>query len=267
VLELLTAGVTQRLWIADAYYLAVPRLTQALTAAAVDGVDVRLLLPATNDLPVVGALSRTGYRPLLEAGVRIWEYSGLMMHAKTTVADGWWGRIGSTNLNITGLMTNWEIDIVAEDHDFGAAMEAMFEDDLAHAREIRLRPVRTRSALRTPVQPDRAIPRSERRLQRGSPESGSRAVAAATRIGIGAVQASGEMLSRYERMVGAIYSTILLTLGLAIARFPRLLAWPVAALSSVLGGLGLFRAVRWWDDRRSSQSSLSADAEEHTTGL
>ena len=71
-------------------------------ATARDGVDVRILLPGHNDLQVVGALSRYGYRPLLDAGVRIFEYAGLMMHAKTIVADGWWGRVGSTNLNPPG---------------------------------------------------------------------------------------------------------------------------------------------------------------------
>lgn len=239
VLELLTAGVSERLWIADAYYLAVPRLTQALTAASRDGVDVRLLLPATNDLPIVGALSRTGYRQLLDAGVRVWEYSGLMMHAKTTVADGWWSRIGSTNMNITGLMTNWEIDIVAEDVSFGAAMEAMFEDDLASAREIRL----SGSPRRPQIRPEHPIRRSERRLQRESPGSGSRAVATATRVGIGALQ-SGDQLAHQERVVSGAINAGLLTIGLIGARFPKLFGWPVAAISSGFGAIGLARVAR-----------------------
>jgi len=70
-------------------------------SAARDGVDVRLLLPATNDLPIVSMVSRAGYRELLESGVRIFEYGGPMMHAKTTVADGWSSRVGSTNMNVT----------------------------------------------------------------------------------------------------------------------------------------------------------------------
>ncbi|HEX5688939.1 MAG TPA: phospholipase D-like domain-containing protein, partial [Roseiflexaceae bacterium] len=119
-LQVVLAGVENRIWIADAYFLAMPILREALLAAARDGVDVRILLPSTNDVLLVGPLSRYGYRPLLQAGVRIWEYAGLMMHAKTIIADGWWARVGSTNMNFTGLLTNWEIDLVAEDRRFGA---------------------------------------------------------------------------------------------------------------------------------------------------
>jgi cardiolipin synthase len=88
MLDFLLAEVEERMWIADAYFLSVPSLTQTLMAAARDGVDVRILLPATNDLPWIGLLSRIGYRQLLENGVRIYEYGGLMMHAKSHVAAG-----------------------------------------------------------------------------------------------------------------------------------------------------------------------------------
>jgi cardiolipin synthase A/B len=70
--------------------------------------------------------------------VRIFECGGLMIHATTVVADGWWSKVGSTNLNFSSLAANWEIDLVAEDKDFGALMEEMFGEDLTHAREVRL---------------------------------------------------------------------------------------------------------------------------------
>src|SRR5919202_2367865 len=126
ILGLLTAGVERRLWITDAYFLSMPVLTQALMSTARDGVDVRVLVPATNDLHWIGVLSRAGYRQFLEAGVRIFEYGGPMIHAKTVVADGWWSKVGSTNLNFSSLAANWEIDLVAEDRRFGAKMEEMF---------------------------------------------------------------------------------------------------------------------------------------------
>jgi cardiolipin synthase A/B len=50
MLELLTAGVQERLWITDPYFLSMPILTQSLMAAARDGVDVVVLTPATNDI-------------------------------------------------------------------------------------------------------------------------------------------------------------------------------------------------------------------------
>jgi phosphatidylserine/phosphatidylglycerophosphate/cardiolipin synthase-like enzyme len=91
---------------AVAYFLSMAILSQSLMSVARDGVDVRVLVPATNDLPWIGALSRTGYRQFLEAGVRIFEYGGPMIHAKTLVADGWWSKVGSTNLNVASLVAN-----------------------------------------------------------------------------------------------------------------------------------------------------------------
>jgi hypothetical protein len=44
--------------------------------------DVRLLVPSASDIPVLRAVSRAGYRPLLEAGVRVFEWNGPMLHAK-----------------------------------------------------------------------------------------------------------------------------------------------------------------------------------------
>ncbi|MBK6767464.1 MAG: hypothetical protein IPG72_00170 [Ardenticatenales bacterium] len=60
-------------------------------------------------------MSRSLYRPLLESGVRIFEWQGTMIHAKTAVADGLWSRVGSTNLNLNGWVGNWELDVAIED--------------------------------------------------------------------------------------------------------------------------------------------------------
>jgi cardiolipin synthase len=240
VLQLLTAGVEQRLWIADAYFLSMPMLTQALMSTAQDDVDVRLLVPATSDVPLVGPLSRTGYRQLLRSGVRIFEYGGLMMHAKTTVADGWWTRIGSTNLNITGLLMNWEIDIIVEDRQVGAEMEATFEEDFANAREVRLVP----TAHRTKLETERPIPKAERRVQHKSFQGRSRVMTTMSQVGQAVFQQSTDTLHQHERAVGAAVSGVLLGASILTARFPRLLAWPLAAFGGLLGTLGLLRAAR-----------------------
>lgn len=67
-LQFLIAEVEERLWIADTYFLSIPGLPQSLMAAARDGIDVRILLPATNTCPgsassrapVIGGSSRAG---------------------------------------------------------------------------------------------------------------------------------------------------------------------------------------------------------------
>src|ERR671921_2185707 len=138
MLELLTAGVQERLWVTDPYFLSMPILTQSLMATARDGVDVRVLNPATVDIAWIGRASRAGYRQFLEAGGRIFEYGGTLIHAKTLVADGWLSKVGSTNLNFSSLAANWEIDLVVEDADFAEQMEQLFEDDVSNSREVRL---------------------------------------------------------------------------------------------------------------------------------
>jgi cardiolipin synthase len=240
MLQVLLAGVENRVWIADAYFLILPILREALIAASRDGIDVRILLPATNDLPVVGALSRWGYRPLLDAGIRIWEYAGLMMHAKTTIADGWWARVGSTNLNVTGLVTNWEIDLVAEDIAFGAAMEAMYLQDLDNAREIRLGG-RLRHTRPLPVRPET---RSERRARKEVQHGSSSSSALVGRLSAALGAAGSTTLEHQERLVGAAIGGALLSASLLTARFPRLLAWPLATVGAAVGGTTLVRALQ-----------------------
>ena len=249
-LELLTSVVEERMWIADAYFLSVGTLTRGLMSAARDGVDVRILMPtpATNDQPPVGTLSRVGYRQLLEAGVRIFEYGGPMMHAKTTVADGTFCRVGSTNLNLAGLVTNWEIDLLAQDKAFGARMERMFEEDLDDAREVILE---SRGPGRNPrPRPESPATKVEQSAQRRAREAAPRALATATRLGRTAFEmTSREGLRRHERSVIAAVAGAALAAGLAGVRFPKAFAWPLAALLSLLGATGLLHAARAAEER------------------
>jgi cardiolipin synthase A/B len=262
LLQLTAAGASERLWIADAYFIAGPTLKQALMSAARDGVDVRLLLPATNDVPLVSTISRAGYRELLESGVRIFEYGGLMMHAKTSVADGWSSRVGSTNLNITGLLTDWELDVVVESERFGAEMERMFEDDLADSREMLL----GGSARRPRAEPERHIARARRRSAPGPPGTGSsgsgpRALATAARAGGAALRVGGADLERYERTAGAALSGGLLGAAALGARYPRALAWPLASVAGLVGASGLRRVLR-----RPARSGAAGDSSRAPAG-
>ena len=134
--QLLAAVVTERLWITDAYLIAPPPLFAALVDAARSGVDVRLLLPGTSDVPIVRIFTRGGYRELLHAGARIFEYRGPMVHAKTFVGDHEWARVGSSNLNVSSLMGNYELDLIAEHEALTATLATQFLHDMAQSREI-----------------------------------------------------------------------------------------------------------------------------------
>jgi len=86
--QLIASMAHKSLWLSDAYFVGITPYVQALVAAARDGVDVRMLVPGSSDIPAVAGISRTGYRPLLKAGIRVFEWNGSMLHAKTAVADG-----------------------------------------------------------------------------------------------------------------------------------------------------------------------------------
>jgi cardiolipin synthase len=136
-LDQLVTGLARRsIWLADAYFVGTSSYVQALRSAAQSGVDVRLLIPGANDVPVMRSLSRAGLRPLLEAGIRVFEWNGPMMHAKTAVVDGYRARIGSTNLNLNSWLGNWELDVLFEDKRLAGRMEQDYMNDISRSTEI-----------------------------------------------------------------------------------------------------------------------------------
>ena len=224
--QLVAALATKRLWLTDAYYAGMPSYVQALRSAAGDGVDVRLLVPNATDVPLLKALSRAGYRALLEAGVRIFEWNGTMLHAKTAVADGRWARVGSTNLNVTSWFGNCEMDVVVEDEPFAQSMEAMFLEDLTNASEIVLD---AGQRVRAPNQPHRP----HRVLRRGDGTSG-RAAAGAVRLAnvVGAAFTHRRVIEPIEARIATWSGALLFLLATLFAVFPRVLAYPLVLLAA-----------------------------------
>src|SRR5919107_203917 len=255
MLELLTAGVQERLLITHPHFLSMPILTQSLMATARDGVDVRVLTPATVDIAWIGRASRAGYRQFLEAGVRIFEYGGPMIHAKTLVADGWLSKVGSTNLNFSSLAANWEIDLVVEDEGFARQMEELFEKDVSGSREVRLE----RFGQRTRVRPERPVDTTDSRARSGVVGSGTGSGATVSRIGTTVFQKGTAPMQTHEHAIALAASGGLLGVSLVAARFPRLVAWPLTALGAFLGGLGVLRAIKsTLSDRKPDQSESGA---------
>jgi cardiolipin synthase len=222
--QLVASIARSRLWITDAYYSGVSTYVQALMAAARDGVDVRLLVPNATDIPILKPLSRSGYRTLLEGGVRVFEWNGTMLHAKTAVADGRWARVGSTNLNLASWFGNCELDAVIEDAGFAAQMEAAYERDLGNSTEIVLD---NRRRIRAPHQPRRP----HRAMTRGT--GSTNAVAAgAIRVGnaVGAVLSNRRVLGPVEARLTIMSGLALCIVSVLIAIFPRALAIPLALI-------------------------------------
>jgi cardiolipin synthase len=236
--QLVAAIARSRLWLTDAYYNGISSYVQALRAAARDGVDVRLLVPHATDIPALRPISRAGYRTLLEAGIRVFEWNGTMLHAKTAVADGRWARVGSTNLNIASWLGNCELDAVIEDSSFAARMEEMYLRDLSNSTEVVLD---DRHRVRAPGQP----PRADGPSVRHSGGSASGVAAGALRIGyaVGAAVSSRRLLGPVEWRLMVIAGVALCALSILVVVFPRALAYPAGVLA-LWGGLAfLWRAI------------------------
>jgi cardiolipin synthase len=138
-LQMQAIAAERSIWIASAYFTPSWAEVEALTGAARDGVDVRVLVPSRNDHPWVTMLTRRYYRRLLTNGVRVWEWKGEMMHAKTSVVDGRWVRVGSTDFNMLGVALNFELDALVEDRSVGSEAEARFLTDLEDSHEVTMR--------------------------------------------------------------------------------------------------------------------------------
>lgn len=245
--QLIAALARERVWLTDAYYAGTTPYVQALRAAARDGVDVRLLVPNATDVPIIRPLSRAGYRPLLEAGVRVFEWNGTMVHAKTAVADGRWARVGSTNLNITSWLGNCEMDAVVENEDFARQMEEQYLRDLENATEVILD---TRQRVRAPGEPRHPIP-----VTTSGGGSAGRAAAGALRIRnvVGAAFTSHRVLHPLEGRV--VFGAGLLLLGFAVLFyfFPQVAAYPLIALLGWFGIALVYHSYKMRRDRKKSE--------------
>ena len=245
--DLLIASVAKKhLWLTDAYFVATAAYTQALRAAASDGVDVRLLVPGASDIPAISPLSRSGYRALLEAGVRVFEWNGTMLHAKCAVADGLWSRIGSTNLNFASWMSNYELDVAVEDRAFAELMAAQYERDLTHATEIVLTPrnrVR-RTRTRRQIGIESGVPVARRAIS----GSAGRAAAGAVSVGsaLGAALTNRRQLGPAEAGLLAKMAALVLALAAVAIVWPRILAWPLAVFAAWLGIAWAVKAFVIW---------------------
>ncbi|WP_269532120.1 cardiolipin synthase ClsB [Chitinimonas sp. BJYL2] len=115
--------------IANAYFLPGISLRRALLAAAQRGVRITILLQGRIDHALLHYATRVLYRPALQAGIHIHEYTAGFMHAKVAVIDGEWLTVGSSNIDPFSLLTAREANVVATDRQLAQALR---DDICAH---------------------------------------------------------------------------------------------------------------------------------------
>lgn len=125
----------QRVWIANAYFVPQGSLIKALGAAAANGVDVRVIVPAQSDVWFMSYVAATFADALAQVGVRLLYYQPRMLHAKTMLIDDWVS-IGSTNLNHRSLRHDLEADVVLTTSASVRAVEKILQEDSAVSLDL-----------------------------------------------------------------------------------------------------------------------------------
>ncbi len=128
----------KELIIANAYFVPDFRITRALAKAAGRGVEVKILVQGASDLPWVQKAGRYHFDHLLKHGVKIYEWPGPILHAKTAVADRTWSAVGSYNLDHRSLLSNLELNLHILDEEFSKKLSSALSEDIARSREITL---------------------------------------------------------------------------------------------------------------------------------
>lgn len=144
-IALTIAGARETLYISNSYFVPNVDFCTLLINAAKRGVDVRILtVSAQSDVKTTWYAGRALYEQLMEGGVKIYEYSPSMMHAKTIVVDGVWATIGSMNFDNRSIALNNEAQIIALDEKLGLELQQIFLEDLKYSVEMKLETFRER---------------------------------------------------------------------------------------------------------------------------
>jgi cardiolipin synthase A/B len=124
------------IYLTNSYFVPDEQIEKALIDAAKRGVDVKIIVPGVSDSKLILYAQRHHYAKLLKSGVKLYEHSNSLLHAKTAVIDGVWSTVGSTNLDLLSLLKNDEVNAVILNKEFALQMESMFAKDLADSKPI-----------------------------------------------------------------------------------------------------------------------------------
>jgi cardiolipin synthase len=127
----------RHVYIQSPYFILDATLTEALSTAAMSGVDVKVMVsarPSGNALP--DWAGNTYMAEIVASGVRVFLYEKGYLHAKTISIDSEICSIGSTNIDIRSFSINYELNAVVYDCRLAKELESDFEQDLRYCAEF-----------------------------------------------------------------------------------------------------------------------------------
>jgi cardiolipin synthase len=133
------AGARERVWITTPYFVPTEPLEEALTTAALRGVDVQLIVPRRTDSRLADAAGTTYHDALLAAGARVHVYGPPMIHAKTMVVDDDLAVVGTANFDARSFHLNFEVVVALYGGPPVAELARIFEGDRAKATRLAAR--------------------------------------------------------------------------------------------------------------------------------
>jgi cardiolipin synthase len=134
-----------RIRIMTPYFIPDWPLLSALTAAALRGVQIDLLLPQRNNLPYVAWATRAFLWELLQHGIRVWYQPPPFVHTKLLLIDSGWGLVGSSNLDPRSLRLNFEFNLEIYDHAVVSELERLADAARGRSRPVTLEEIDGRS--------------------------------------------------------------------------------------------------------------------------
>ncbi len=124
------------LYITTPYLMVGDELMTALKNCAKSGVDIRVVTPGKPDKPMVHFTTRSCYRELLQAGIKVYEFADGFIHAKTFISDGDLAIVGTVNMDFRSLYLHFECGTCLYQTDSVARIEEDFHATLSQCRRI-----------------------------------------------------------------------------------------------------------------------------------
>ena len=138
------ANAVDKIWVTTPYLVPEESIMMGLKAAALSGVDVKIIIPSQPDHFFVYWASQANIQQLLEAGVKIYQYKNGFIHSKIMIVDRLAATVGTANLDIRSMEINFEVNAFLYDVDVIHRLEEDFLKDLEESVAYELETYRAR---------------------------------------------------------------------------------------------------------------------------
>ncbi len=139
---------TKRVRIVTPYFLPDEVIEGALKTASLRGVEIDVLLPEKNNIPIMDWATVPSLPPLIENGLKFYRTPEPFDHTKVMIVDGAWALIGSTNWDARSLRLNFEYNLECYGEAFAGKLEKIVEKKIEEARPVTLEEIKNRNTLR-----------------------------------------------------------------------------------------------------------------------